>query len=135
MRSLKESILDRLDESILGSNDAGIVGVVKGLLQTHPGLGKKRADHLNKLNDLWKKLGLDEGGYFWTFVSDVYFLKQNPDTNKPKAYISAGPGTYLYLASNADKDNQLDYKTRTDIIKTLKLKTAAEYTYWDCYKL
>ena len=127
MRSLKESII--------GNNSAGMVSIVKDMLQTNPGLRKKRIDHLNKLNDLWKKLGLSEGDYFWSFIYDTYILKQNSNTNKSKAYIYADPGSYLCLASNADKENQMNEELRDKIIKVLGLKLAAKYTYWNCYKL
>lgn len=57
MKSLTESILDRLEESILSTNNAGILSKIKDNLEY--------CNDIKEFSKLWTSLGLDVNGFHW----------------------------------------------------------------------
>ena len=89
MKSLKESISDRLEESIISSNNAGIISILKDIL-THSATKKS----LNDLNRIWKILKLDVEGFSWQ--------------------LSSGSGFYAY--NNSKRSNVDDWSKHTILL-------------------
>jgi len=73
MRSLKESILDRLEESILSSNNAGIVSAVKDNL--------KYCNDVKEFRKLWTVLGLDIDRCNWDYAIGGGYRYKNSNGN------------------------------------------------------
>lgn len=131
MKSLYESILDRLEESILSSNNAGIVSAVKDNL--------KYCNNVKEFGKLWTKLGLDVDECHWGYASDGGYLYKNLNSNNiycefptdPKKY----PRMFIYIYNDPKK-----WPEKFDVEKYVKtvsktLNMTYNYDEWGWYEL
>ena len=109
MKSLYESILDRLEESILSSNNAGILPKVKDNL--------KYCNDVKEFSKLWTLLGLDIDKCHWDYQEKSYLYK-NLNSNRILCMPTTDPKKYpcMFIYDDPEK-----WSEKFDVEKYVKI--------------